>query len=119
MTNLLAEENESLNFTLYDRDLTQVTRRIDALMMVLKSCKEDTCIDPWGTLHPGGAVSSLKDALNERFDTFYKDQVKVRYEECSRGYFPDLEGPQEYNVYGEEEEMRRSFFIRSDWSEWI
>ncbi|RFN48540.1 arylsulfatase [Fusarium flagelliforme] len=72
----------------------QVVNRLDALMLVLKSCKGETCIEPWKVLHPEGGVTSLKDALRGRFDVFYDDQVKVRFDRCEAGYLVEAEGPQ-------------------------
>ncbi|KAK5995678.1 Arylsulfatase [Cladobotryum mycophilum] len=80
--------------------LHQIANRLDALMMVLKSCKEKSCADPWGTLHPGGDVRSLRQALSPRFDTFYREQVKVSFTECELGYIVASEGPQGFNVFG-------------------
>lgn len=68
-------------------------------MMVLKSCKGDTCIDPWKVLHPRGDVHSLSDALKVRFDSFYRHQAKVAYDRCEPGYIIDAEGPQEPYQY--------------------
>lgn len=73
--------------------------RLDALMMVLKSCKGGTCIEPWKVLHPRGDVHSLSDALQVRFDSFYRHQAKVSYDRCELGYIIDAEGPQEPYQY--------------------
>ena len=72
----------------------QVLNRLDALMLVLKSCKGETCIEPWKILHPEGDVTSLKDALKDKFNAFYQEQVKVRFDRCEAGYLVDAEGPQ-------------------------
>ncbi|KAF4434834.1 putative arylsulfatase [Fusarium austroafricanum] len=72
----------------------QVLNRLDALMLVLKSCKGEICIEPWKVLHPEGGVASLKDALRKEFDVFYKEQVKVRFDRCEDGYLIAAEGPQ-------------------------
>jgi N-acetylglucosamine-6-sulfatase len=70
--------------------------RLDALMMVLKSCKgRAECITPWNILHPQGDVQDLKDAMNANFDTFYANQPKVSYSSCQNGYIIGAEGPQE------------------------
>lgn len=68
--------------------------RLDSLMLVLKSCKGETCIKPWETLHPEGGVESLHDALHTDFDEFYSEQVKVHFDRCEDGYIVDAEGPQ-------------------------
>ncbi|CAG1992419.1 unnamed protein product [Fusarium graminearum] len=72
----------------------QVINRLDALMLVLKSCKGNTCIEPWKTIHPDGKVANLKGALTGKFDSFYEEQVKVRFDRCEEGYLVDAEGPQ-------------------------
>ncbi|RMJ21834.1 Arylsulfatase, partial [Aspergillus sp. HF37] len=64
---------------LFGRDLSTLVPRLDALLMVLKSCKGNTCIKPWGILHPDGSVQSLTDSMDERYDKFYEDQPKVSY----------------------------------------
>lgn len=75
-------------------DIGLVVNRLDALMMVLKSCKGGHCIEPWKVLHPQGDVVSLSDALKVRFDAFYEAQTKVSFNRCENGYIIDAEGPQ-------------------------
>lgn len=74
--------------------MEQVISRLDALLLVLKSCRGQTCRAPWKVLHPEGNVETLKDALHWGFDSFYEGQVKVEYERCEGGYIVDAEGPQ-------------------------
>jgi hypothetical protein len=77
------------------RPFEAVIARLDALLFVLKSCKQETCIEPWRALHPAGNVKNLKDALNQRFDDFYiREQKKVRFDRCAAGLLIDAEGPQ-------------------------
>jgi hypothetical protein len=58
--------------------ISALTARLDALLLVLKSCKASTCYDPWLELHPWGDVASLPEAMNPNFDNFYeKQQPKV------------------------------------------
>lgn len=80
--------------SLAHRPISAVISRLDALMMVLKQCKGDVCIKPWKTLHPDGDVEDLTDALAEKFDKFYQDQVLVEFDRCELGYLIDAEGPQ-------------------------
>ena len=83
--------------------------RLDALLLVLKSCKGSRCVKPWHELHPDGNVSSLKEALDPSFDYFYeKVQVKVQFSRCEQGQLLDAEGPQEALVYRD----------GLHWSEW-
>lgn len=73
---------------------SQVVNRLDAILLVLKSCKGVDCVKPWEVLHPGGDVQNLSDALNWKFDAFYHEQVKISYDRCEFGYLIDAEGPQ-------------------------
>jgi len=59
---------------LYDDDAhIQLTNRLDALLVVLKECKAESCRDPWRTLHPDDdSVKTLEDALHEKVQIFYK-----------------------------------------------
>ncbi|CAK7222642.1 hypothetical protein SCUCBS95973_004913 [Sporothrix curviconia] len=90
------------------RPLAAVLDRLDALIMVLKSCKGDTCRHPWKKLHPKftgtsadiPTISTLVDALDKRFDAFYASLPKVRFDKCELGYIPSSEGPQHVVAYG-------------------
>lgn len=91
MNNIYAQQ-DSIN--LLNRPLSSVIDRIDAFLLVLKSCKGNTCIQPWRVLHPDGSVESLKDALQVKYDSFYTNQPKVSYSVCEPGYIIAAEGPQ-------------------------
>ena len=76
--------------------LTTVIPRLDALLMVTKSCKGHTCVDPWSVIHPAGDVKTLADALRADFDDFYYSVAeRVRFDKCELGYISESEGPQE------------------------
>ncbi|RAL01441.1 sulfatase family protein [Aspergillus ibericus CBS 121593] len=79
---------------LLGRPLSRVIDRVDALLLVLKSCQGHTCIQPWRVLHPDGSVDSLRDALHLQYDAFYTNQPKVSYSACENGYLIAAEGPQ-------------------------
>ncbi|KAL4783906.1 Six-hairpin glycosidase-like protein [Aspergillus varians] len=68
--------------------------RLDALLLVLKSCAGSTCIKPWAELHPDWSVQSLLDALNPQYDDFYAGLPRVAYSVCQNGYLIAAEGPQ-------------------------
>jgi N-acetylglucosamine-6-sulfatase len=85
--------------TLLGYPLTQVTARLDAVLMVLKSCKGQQCRMPWTILHPDGEVHNLRDALNPQYDSFYATQAKVSFSSCELGYILAAEGPQEVREY--------------------
>jgi N-acetylglucosamine-6-sulfatase len=79
---------------LLGRPLSEVTSRLDALLMVQKSCKRTACQKPWTELHPAGDAASLSDALDSRFDGFYAKAAKVGFSRCDMGYLVNAEGPQ-------------------------
>ncbi|KAF2099451.1 Arylsulphatase [Rhizodiscina lignyota] len=109
--NLLSPEYEHIaaTFTIAGRPFREIVPRLDALVLVLKSCKGETCIHPWKELHPDGDVHSLVDALGPRFDVFYERQPKVSFLKCELGFIKESEGPLEPNqfptaeTYSEEE----------------
>lgn len=85
----------SASSLLLGHPLPKVVARLDALLLVLKSCRGRTCVRPWDQLHPDGGVHSLSDALGAPFDHFYeKEQPRVAYSRCEAGYLVDAEGPQ-------------------------
>lgn len=89
--------------------LPLVIDRLDSLMMVLKSCKGSTCVEPWEVIHPQGDVNSLSDALQVRYDSFYEKQTRVSFNRCELGYIIDAEGPQAPYQY------RKGW----DWHSWV
>jgi len=89
--------------------LNRLIPRLDALLMVTKSCKGATCVSPWSVLHPDGDVRSLTDALHERFDGFYAFVgERVKFDRCELGYIKESEGPQAAMQFGVDCEMPSS-----------
>ena len=98
MTNLhpaAPAENSTTNVyvqgmnTLLGRPTERVVSRLDALVLVQKTCKADICREPWLQLHPDGKVSTLMDALDEKYDGFYENAYsvgKVGWKQCYTGY---------------------------------
>jgi hypothetical protein len=116
MTNLMMGSDNST--TVLGRPLSAVVDRLDALLMVLKTCKERTCTHPWEALHPQGRVGTLLDALACGYDGFYAQQPKVSFDECAEGYLPWLEGPMDWHTF--EGRKRRAMHGGGDnsWSFW-
>ncbi|OAP55881.1 hypothetical protein AYL99_10033 [Fonsecaea erecta] len=80
--------------------LRHLISRLDALVMVLKTCKARTCTHPWETLHPDGDVDNLQDALAARYDDFYElQQERVRFDRCEKGYILESEGPRHVKAF--------------------
>ena len=84
-----------IHYQLLGRPFKHVANRLDALLMVTKSCKGKGCREPWGVLHPGGDVKSLAGALHETFDAFYEEQPRVSFASCVKGHVISEEGPQD------------------------
>jgi len=78
---------------------TQVVARLDALLVVLKTCQSRTCTRPWETLHPAKDVTNLRQALNQRFDDFYASQEKLYWTQCQQAYIAESEGPHSVEQY--------------------
>lgn len=100
--NLAVHPTQHAAFKIAGRDLSHIINRLDALMLVLKSCGGDACRHPWRQLHPAGKVGNLADALATGFDRFYENQPKVSFSSCEKGYIISAEGPQKFDVYGVE-----------------
>ena len=83
----------------YGRSEQQLFDRLDALLMVSKSCVEDSCRNPWGVLFPSGQVNNLTEAMRSDYDTFFTDQPKVSFTSCIQNHWVGAEGPQDVNVF--------------------
>ena len=67
--------------------------RLDALILVLKTCKGKICSDPWAELLPESGVSTLSQAMVEAFDGYFAQLPKVEYASCEDGYILESGGP--------------------------
>ncbi|KAG2164969.1 hypothetical protein VTO58DRAFT_107968 [Aureobasidium pullulans] len=91
MNNLLSDDSRV--DVVAGHPIERVVERLDALLMVQKSCTGEVCREPWRSLHPDGKVMTLEDAMASRYDKFYEKQVKVEWDFCHNGYVPEAEGP--------------------------
>ncbi|KAI9147002.1 Arylsulfatase [Paramyrothecium foliicola] len=76
----------------------RVKSRLNALLLVSKSCTQSSCRDPWRLISPPELpchkrIRSLKDALNPAFDAFYDAFPLVQIEECLDYQYTPNEGP--------------------------
>ncbi|OJJ50209.1 hypothetical protein ASPZODRAFT_139525 [Penicilliopsis zonata CBS 506.65] len=111
MHNLLLDKEEAT--ILMHHPIPKLVARLDALLLVLKSCKGASCVEPWRALHPRGGVDTLADALSARYDRFYElEQPRVRFNECERGFLLHSEGPQF-------ESAGKMFRDGLPWYEWV
>jgi hypothetical protein len=101
MQNYLATESTDLaeKYELAGRSFKHLITRLDALLMVLKSCRSRTCRKPWESLHPRGKVATLSEALDPKFDAFYNEQPKVSFSSCVMGHIVSEEGPQNVDMW--------------------
>ncbi|KAK7993953.1 hypothetical protein PG989_007334 [Apiospora arundinis] len=118
MVNLLDPELEDPSATIMGVPVKKMVSRLDSLLFVLKSCKGETCINPWEALHPGGDVRGLGDALLPRWDRFYEDQRerRIQFDRCEMGFILDAEGPQFEDE--EREKVEEAFRNQAAWHEW-
>ncbi|KAF5351283.1 hypothetical protein D9758_007985 [Tetrapyrgos nigripes] len=103
-----SQEFDSFNFS--TPSLTSLASRLDALLVVLKTCVGEVCRDPWSAVFPANStdpaeqkdqapvggqspVTRLSDALSPKYDAYFESLPKFKYEKCQFGYFEDLESP--------------------------
>ncbi|KAI0376645.1 Arylsulphatase [Hypomontagnella monticulosa] len=96
--NLLSPSNSTSDSDLVaaGHPASKVAARLDALLLVLKTCASETCRRPWAQLHPDGSVKTLADALAPRYDEFYQQREeaeRVEFAYCANGLLTDAEGP--------------------------
>ncbi|SGY80919.1 BQ5605_C009g05404 [Microbotryum silenes-dioicae] len=74
-------------------ELQKLLTRLDALLLVLKTCVGEVCKRPWKEMFPREDIRSLKDALDVKYDQYFRQLPKVTYSRCELGYFRELEHP--------------------------
>lgn len=92
-----------VHYELLGRPFKHVMNRLDALLMVTKSCKAEQCRQPWSTLHPQGDVGKLSQALERELDAFYEAQPRVSFAFCVKGHVVSAEGPQDVRQWSDED----------------
>ncbi len=83
----------------YGRPEIELFSRLDALLMVTKSCKTESCRDPWSELFPGGQVNNIQDAMDSSYDAFFSSQPRISFSTCTGGHVIADEGPQNVLAY--------------------
>lgn len=88
-----------------DTETRRLIDRLNALLMVTKSCSEETCRNPWSILQPPSAsnttdtsnsavavISNLRDAMDPAHDVFFAGFPRVAFAECmTYQYVPNEE----------------------------
>ena len=100
MQNRLSTPSRGTASQYYGRPESELFNRLNALLMVTKSCTQDACRDPWAVLFPEGTVGNLTDAMRPEYDTFFTNQPKVSFASCIQEHVVSKEGPQSPIVYG-------------------
>jgi hypothetical protein len=93
MDNLVLELNARGAFTGFNSSTTDAARmisRLDALLLYLKTCQGRQCRTSWNHLFPYGKVSSLKEALDPKYDAHFDSLPKVAFGDCALGYHSAL-----------------------------
>ena len=72
--------------------LHQLINRLDALLMVLKTCRGRQCTHPWETLFPHGDVKILSDALDHRYDAFFAAKIRWSSRDARMAISPRARG---------------------------
>ncbi|KAK7034484.1 hypothetical protein VNI00_012331 [Paramarasmius palmivorus] len=72
-------------------DITRLLDRLNALLIVLKTCVGVVCTDPWGEIFGSSSesVSTLEQALDEKYDAYFAGLQRFGYQGCRIGYFED------------------------------
>jgi N-acetylglucosamine-6-sulfatase len=66
-------------------EIARTIDRLNAILMVTKSCVGGTCRDPWSALQPPNAaspVATLPQALDPAYDEFYAGIPSVHFSQC-------------------------------------
>ena len=84
----------------YGRPQSELIHRLDALLMVTKTCKQDSCRLPWSVLFPRGEVDSLQEAMKQEYDLFFLNQPKITFSACHAGNILEYEGELNVNAFG-------------------
>jgi N-acetylglucosamine-6-sulfatase len=72
--------------------VSNLWKRLDALMFVLKTCKGDVCRNPWPVLLPNANVNTLEDAMKYN-DTFFDAQWRNSKVQFQKVDGKCIEGP--------------------------
>lgn len=102
--NLLKTHNHLGAFATFDAEQhlsnkhQQLLHRLDALLLVLKTCQGEVCHKPYSAIFPdisatGGEIFKLAHALDPKYDHYFAKLPKVEYSRCELGYQARLEKP--------------------------
>lgn len=78
-----------------DPHLLHVMDRLNAILLVTKSCEQQSCRQPWKLLSPpdGSAIPSFKAAMATKHDAFFAGLPRVQFAECMAYQYVPNEAP--------------------------
>jgi hypothetical protein len=102
MRNLMAPLNERGPFAPFnstssglDTENRRLVQRLDGLLLVLKTCKGDSCRQPYHQLFPSeGKLHALSQVLDPKYDDYFANLPRVQFSECILGYQNRFEKPE-------------------------
>lgn len=95
MNNLLASVNAQGPNSPLDSSTTagRVATRLDALTLYLKYCKGIRCRYSWTNIFPYKEATSMAEAMDPKFDSYFDALPRVRYNNCQFGFHLENEFP--------------------------
>lgn len=120
MENLLAKDATAAreSYEVLGRGFDAVVDRLDALLVVLKTCKGRTCTHPWEE----HGVQSLKEALRSGLDGYFAGVPKVAFSKCVGGYVKEIEGDRDVSGLGQvggQGQGQVPFRYTGSWHDWV
>lgn len=101
--NITDDPYELTNLARGDNVTTEHQRlinRLNALLMVTKSCEQDRCRDPWAQLNPTNGtgtntttLTSLVAAMDSSYDDYFANFEKVTFDTCMQYQWAENETP--------------------------
>ncbi|KAI0021064.1 arylsulfatase [Xylariomycetidae sp. FL0641] len=84
--------NLALNPT---EEQSRLMSRLNGLLLVTKSCNQESCRDPWKTLQAdaGATFANLDEALDTAHDDFFANLPSVGYQACMDYQYTAVEAP--------------------------
>ena len=88
----LTSTNQTISLGDATYPLATLQSRLDALILVLKTCKGEICRHPWSEILPRTNVKLLTQAMDSQYDNYFSQLPKVSYSVCEGGYILSSEG---------------------------
>ncbi|PNP74391.1 hypothetical protein FNYG_12440 [Fusarium nygamai] len=73
----------------------RIIHRLNGLLLVTKSCNQESCRDPWKVLQrdSGGSFTTLAEAMDAKYDAFFAALPSVGYQKCMNYQATENERP--------------------------